>query len=844
MRARRLLAGAVATVALGAVAALPASGAGGHRAAPARAAASDLSATIRRTEHGVPHIEASSFRGAGYGYGYAFAQDNLCVMADDYVTVDGQRSRFFGPDESYSQRGNGTTPNNLNSDFFWQQIIDSHIVDELLAEPPPNGPEQQIKDGLAGFVAGYNRYLADVGGTDGVPDKTCRGKPWVQPITTETAYRRLYQLILIASSGVAVDGIGEAQPPTPALSGGGGATIDPQAIAQGLSKKLPLKASGSNGVAVGRAGTRDHKHGLLLGNPHFPWMGTERFYQAQITIPGQVDAEGGSLFGVPLVLIGHTAGLAWTHTVSTAYRFTPFQLTLVPGSPTTYLYDGKPTQMTSRTVTVQSLQPDGSLKPMTRTLWSTRFGPILDSLVGIPLPWTPATAFTMGDANARNFRAFNHFIDTDRAQSAPELLSILKKYEGIPWVNTIAADKQGNALYADIGTVPNVSNDKAAKCNTAVGKATFQLVGLPVLDGSRADCNWDTDPDSVVPGIFGSSHMPALMRDDYVTNSNDSYWLSNPHQPLTGFARIIGDENTPRSLRTRIGLIMTQARVDGSDHLGPPGFTRQDMQNMVFSDRQYGGELVRDDLVSMCRGFSGGVAPSSSGPVQLDNACDILAHWDLHENLGSKGAILFRRFWERALGAQGGPWKDSFDPNDAVHTPHTLDTGNPQVQSALGDAVNDLKGAHYALDAAPGDVQYTQRGDRRIPIHGGPGDPDGDFNAINLSWTPQGYGAIPHGSSYVQAVTWNDSPCPDAATILTYSLATSPASPWYADQTDLFSRKQWLTERFCRSDVLAHTLLTTTLGPTGGSHACVRTRHHHRRHRHRARASARAGCTR
>ena len=51
---------------------------------------------------------------------------------------------------------------------------------------------------------------------------------------------------------------------------------------------------------------------------------------------------GASLFGVPLVLIGHTTTMAWSHTVSTAYRFTPYQLTLVPG-PTrrTYLVDGK-----------------------------------------------------------------------------------------------------------------------------------------------------------------------------------------------------------------------------------------------------------------------------------------------------------------------------------------------------------------------------------------------------------------------------------------------------------------------------------------------------------------------
>ena len=184
----------------------------------------------------------------------------------------------------------------------------------------------------------------------------------------------------------------------------------------------------------------------------------------------------------------------------------------------------------------------------------------------------------------------------------------------IPWVNTIVADKQGNALYADIGTVPNVSDAQASACNTALGSATTKLLGLPVLDGSRAACNWATDADAVKPGLFGPSHLPHLFRDDYVTNSNDSYWLANPHQPLTGFARIIGSEGTARSLRTRIGLIMTQARVNGSDNLGPAGFTRQGMQDMVFSDRQYAGELTRDALVNMCRGFPGAMAPTSSGP--------------------------------------------------------------------------------------------------------------------------------------------------------------------------------------------------------------------------------------
>jgi acyl-homoserine-lactone acylase len=779
---------------------------------------------IRRTAFGVPHIRATTYTGAGEGYGYAFAQDDLCTMANDYLTVDAQRSRFFGPNGTYYQGGNGVTVGNLDSDFFFQQIIDSHIIDHLLAEPPPFGPAQPIRDLVNGYVRGYNRYLAGVGGASGVPDSRCRGRRWVRRITAMDVYRRFYQLIELASGDVLIPGIAEAAPPTPPTMLGsplGPPPSIPSTTAQLLSGRLPtggLGAIGSNAVAVGRAGTRDHKHGLLLGNPHFPWVGTERFYQAQIEVPGQMDVEGASLFGVPLILIGHTATMAWSHTVSTAYRFTPFQLTLVPGSPTTYLYDGRPVQMTRRTVSVQALQPNGSLSPVTRTLYSSRFGPIFNSLEGVPLPWTPTTAFALGDANADNFRVFNTFFGFDRAGSASQVLGILERTEGIPWVNTIVADKQGNALYADIGSVPNVSDAKAASCDTVLGAATFKLIGLPILDGSRSACNWDTDPDAVQPGLFGPSHLPHLFRSDYVTNSNDSYWLSNPHKPLTGFARIIGDERTARSLRTRIGLIMTQSRVDGTDHLGPPGFTVKDMENLVFSDRQYAGELTRDALVSMCRGFPGGLAPTSSGaPVPVDDACNVLAAWDLRENLRSSGAVLFRRFWDHAdasvaPGVGVSPLSTPFDPNDPVNTPNTLNTSSPTVRDALGDAIRDLDGAHIPLDAAPGDVQIQTAHGARIPLHGGPGDPNGEFNAIYTKFTAgRGFGAPYTGSSFVQVVGWNNGACPIGGSILTYSESDNPSSPHYADQTALFSRKRWVPDTFCQAAILRATQHTTVL---------------------------------
>ena len=78
---------------------------------------------------------------------------------------------------------------------------------------------------------------------------------------------------------------------------------------------------------------------MLLGNPHFPWRGRYRFTQHQLTIPGQYDVAGAGLIGSPVVNIGWNKDVAWSHTVSTAYRFTPYEYQPVPGSRTSYLTD-------------------------------------------------------------------------------------------------------------------------------------------------------------------------------------------------------------------------------------------------------------------------------------------------------------------------------------------------------------------------------------------------------------------------------------------------------------------------------------------------------------------------
>ncbi len=45
--------------------------------------------------------------------------------------------------------------------------------------------------------------------------------------------------------------------------------------------------------------------------------------------------------------------------------------------------------------------------------------------------------------------------------------------------------------------------------------------------------------------------------------------------------------------------------------------------------------------------------------------------------------------------------------------------------------------------------------------------------------------------------------CPDTTTSLTCSQAGNPKSAHHGDQTELDSRKHWVSERYCEKDVLA-----------------------------------------
>jgi acyl-homoserine-lactone acylase len=762
-------------------------------------------ATVAITKHGIPHITAHDFGSLGFGSGYAAAQDSICTLADTVVTARGERSRWFGPTARYNDQVT-LDASNLQVDAFVTDLHNRHVVEKLLADPLA-GPGQQARDMVKGYVAGANRYLRETG-RNGVTDPACHGARYLEPdVKPIDLWYGVYLANLLASSGVFVKEIVDAAPPSADDPGlpeipVKAAQVDREKLLKGLGRD-PESPFGSNATAVGGDATTTGK-GMLLGNPHFPWRGRYHFTQQHLTIPGRYDVAGASLIGSPAINIGWNKDVAWSHTVSTAYRFTPYEYK-TPGPGTTYLTDAGPQELEHRTVKVRVRKKDGSLGTATEDLYRTPQGYVIDA-PALLMPWGPASLWAIRDANGEQLRTVDTFLDMGKATDVRDLLRRQDAGGGMPWVNTTAADRDGNVLYADHSVVPNVPDDLAETCMTPTGRVLDQVAGLPGLDGTFADstCAWRTDDDAERPGIFGPGNLPSEIRRDWVMNANDSYWLPNPAQPIEGYAGIIGCEQCVRTMRTRMVSHYVIDRLTSHKPESPKSLRGHEHANRVMA-----AEVMREngDLDTLC---------DATGETE---ACQVLHDWDGRSNTDSVGVHLFEEFIQRLPSAPVGEadpvWRTQFDADDPLNTPRDLNVANPQVVQAMSDAIASLRDRGIPFDATWGSLQVAgDRGAPPIPLGGGTGDAAGNANALASRWVKDNkdhYRPITYGSSHIQAISFLPGGRVDARTILTYGQSENPRSPYSTDQTRMFSQKRWVhfawTDAQIRKDLVRRFVL-------------------------------------
>ena len=752
---------------------------------------------IRRTSHGIPHITAKDYGSLGFGEGYAFAQDHLCSLADQVIKVRGERARFFGAGENNKH---------LNSDVTMKAL---GLYEQ--AESMIKAMTKDQRDQVEGYVAGYNQYLREktangVGGW-------CRGKEWVFEIKAVDviAYN---QSVVVTSTNFA-DMIATAAPPK-------------NEAAENIQVTIPEFEMASNAWAIGSERSATGR-GMLIANPHYPWNGSNRFWEKHLIIPGKLDVYGVGLLGSPGVSIGFNKAVAWTHTVSAGKRFTMYSLNLAPGNPTKYLYDGKEREMTSKVIHVDVRQADGNVKNIEKRVFFSHYGPIIN-FPGVG--WSAKRVATVRDANANNTEFYAQRSAMNAAKSLDEFKQAHAKYNSIPWINTIATSPDGRAWYADTSATPNL---KPAAIEALMKRKDSDMMtktawdrGIILLDGSDSLYEWVNDP-STRAGVIPYSKMPQLERKDYVFNANDSFWLANPHQLLTGYSPLQGLEGTARTLRTRMNAIM----LDDTSPTGLAGkdgkFTFDELASAAISNRSMSAELLRAELVNRCK-----ATPSvnlDGQNVDLSKACGILSQWNGRFDVDSVGAVLWREFttqYEAAdLQKVGVLFQKEFNAADSMNTPNTMtpDKNNESLLK-LARAIRVIEQAGFAIDAPLGKVQYSDKNGGRIPIHGG-GAYEGISNVVSYSpasptlepfTTPEkakgsrylgkdGY-LINYGTSFIMALEFTPKG-PRAQAFLTYSESGDPTSPQYYDQTELFSAKKWRKILFTEAEIKSDKNLTT-----------------------------------
>lgn len=726
------------------------------------------SVLIRRTTDDIPHVRAQSWHGLGYGQGYAQAEDALCTLAEGFITVSGQRSLYFGPDERPHNPSTLGQERNLDMDIFFQAFADApQIAAFRLAQP------DTIRQLVAGYADGYNRYLAEQHNNTGPQQQqrhACVLQPWVQAIDVEYVYRRMFALNLIAGYGNFIPEIVNAEPPTPASAGPSASLPPTTSLSYRIHAQIAGDAGlGSNLLAFGEAATGEAGTAVLFGNPHWFWSGIDRFYQVHLNIPGQINAAGVSFLGVPILMIGFNENVAWTHTVSKAKRFGLFDLQLDPDNPLQYVVDGKVEPMQRRTVTIKTKQATGEIRTVTRTLFRTRFGPVIDLGGAHPaFSWRAGKALAIRDINEHNSKAYTNFLQWSQARSLDEFISIQKSISAMPWVNTSAIGRNdGRVWFADVGAVPNAPDELRQRCRTELSEAfaSFDRT-VPVLDASRSECDWVIDGSASLPGGMPADQLPSLLRTDYVANMNDSYWLTQPRQPLEGYPANLGGERTQPSLRSLEGHHIAQSLMDVGTRYAHD-FSAY-LREAVLASRAYSADRWKAQILSaacqpdrlaatahLYRQQQDEQATSQGSDIaNLQKACNTLSRWSNQARPQDKGVLLWDAVWRHLQASQknnGALFEIPFSPNTPLDTPDRIQVSPEHAGLALMHAIAELQGYGIDFQAPLSRQRVLAVNDQTIPLYGGCADTGYFTIGCTLPAHPQ-LDANIHANTYLQVV--------------------------------------------------------------------------------------------
>jgi acyl-homoserine-lactone acylase len=659
--------------------------------------------TIRRTEYGVPHILARDFRALGIGLGYAQVEDHGERVLIGLLQARGWMGRTFGRER-------------MNSDFTarlsHQRAVETY---HLLAA--------DTRAVYEGFAEGVNIFIRTF---------PAQLPSWAQPLFT-------------GHDVAALD------------------VIDaPLAAAQRLvlrelqrDSMRPLVGpsdhddAGSNAWALAPGRTRSGR-AILLRNPHLAW--TAGYWEAHVTIPGQINFYGDFRIGGPFTVIGgfnQHLGFATTNNATDTDEV--YALDLHPWYPDAYMFEGRRVPLQRRDVTVEILTGTG-LERATRTFWWTQFGPVAQR--------TRDRIYVVRAGSEGDFRAGEQFLRMMRATSLTEWKGALAM-RARPTSNFTYADRAGNIFYIWNGSVPRLPHPPGG-----------DSVSIPARNATDM---WSH--------LVAFDSLPQLLNPPggYLHNENDAPYYANLNAILDSLSY------PPNFERPRLGLRSQHALqlIHNSRRL-----SLQDVIKLKHSMRMLLADRVKDDLLQAVQA----AAPDAA----LQAAAQLLKRWDNTVAPASRGGVLFETWWRRYTAqARDSAFAEPWHPAQLTSTPRGLRQPQAAV-AALSWASEETRRRFGSIDVAWGEVHRVRRGSVDVPVGGCTG-ALGCFRVLSYTETPDGKRTASTGDGWVLAVEFANTP--RAFSVLAYGQSPDPNSPHHADQAEMFARGQMKPVRFTERDI-------------------------------------------
>lgn len=416
---------------------------------------------------------------------------------------------------------------------------------------------------------------------------------------------------------------------------------------------------------------------ILANDPHLGIQMPSIWYEIGLHCEGDCsyDVVGYSFAGMPGVIIGHNASIAWGVTNVGPDVQDLFVEKINPENPDEYEYEGDWVEMEIRYETIQVAGQD---EPVVIKVRSTRHGPIINDVVHGPdddwaYGWQPlALRWTALDP----CRLANSVLAINRAQNWTEFRDALRQWDA-PSQNFVYADVDGNIGYQMPGQIPIRADGD----------------GLVPVPGWTGGYEWEgTIPFEKLPSRFNPEEGFIVTANHAVVDADYPYFISSEWD--FGYRA------------QRITDLLQAAETLSVEDMG-----RIQMDSYSYSAGEVLGALLKLD------------------PADEDSqeALGILEGWDLQMRRDSNPAAIYASFWVQLmenlfadeLGSRPGggtremvavrylleeptnPWWDDRD------TPEKVEARDEVLLASLADGIAWMKDACGRLNRCTWGEMHT-----------------------------------------------------------------------------------------------------------------------------------------